>query len=127
LLLGGALLGATGITVQAVAPTVAGRTVPLGLVLTWLAIAAGVRGGCWAVRRRLGGAVVGAGWLLVTLLLATSGPGDDVLLAEGVRSQVYLLGGILVALGCALLPLPARDAAATPSDQPAQGSADLGR
>ena len=52
--------------------------------------------------------VVGAAWAVTTVLLAQTGPGGDVLLPDDLRSQVYLLGGVAVAVGCVLVRLPAR-------------------
>lgn len=105
---GGVLLAASAVVVQAARSEVAGRLVPWGLAVALLAVAAAVRGACWWARRRAGGVVVGAAWAVTTVLLAQTGPGGDVLLPDDLRSQMYLLGGVAVAVGCVLVRLPAR-------------------
>ena len=107
LVLGGLLLGATGAVVQAATVTVAGRDLPWGLAATLATLAVVVRGAVWLRRSRLGGAVVAIAWVVATLMLAQSGPGGDVLLPEGWHSQVYLVGGVVVAAVAAGWPLPA--------------------
>lgn len=107
LAVGGLLLGATGAVVQAAHLRLGGVDVPWGLLLTLATVAVAVRGAVWSSRRRLGGVVVAAGWVLATLVLAQTGPGGDVLLPEGWHSQLYLVGGVLVAGVAAGWPLPA--------------------
>ncbi len=107
LVVGGLLLGVAGALVQATTVSIAGRDVPWGLVATLVTLGVAVRGAVWVRRRRLGGVVVAVGWVVATLVLAQTGPGGDVLLPEGWRSQVYLVGGVIVAALAAGWPLPA--------------------
>lgn len=117
---GAVLLGATGVVVQAYRSDVAGRSVPWGLALTLLAVLVAVRGACWWLRSRVAGVVVGAVWMLTTLVMSQSGPGGDVLLPDDLRSQVYLLGGLALAVAAVLVPLPWPDALPPPGALPAQ-------
>lgn len=127
LLLGGLALGASGALVQRSHVVIAGHVLPWGAVVVLVTLAAAVRGAVWWARRRPGGIVVAAGWLLVSLLLAQSGPGGDVLLPDDWRSQVYLLGGVVVALVAVVVPLPRRDPPApTGEDSTDDGSVPTG-
>lgn len=103
---GGLFLGALGAGLAAVRTQVRGAWVPWGLVLVLLGILVCTRGAAWLVGSRSGGAAVAVGWLLPTLVLATTGPGGDVLLPDVLRTQVYLIGGAALAALAAAVPLP---------------------
>ena len=122
LAVGGVLLGAATVVVQAYRSEVAGRSLQWGLVVSLLAVGAAVRGACWWARRRSAGAVVGAGWVLATVVLARTGPGGDVLLPDGPGSFGYLLGGVALVIACLLVPLPPNPAGPA-GDEPAAATA----
>ncbi len=109
LVVGTAVFAATAAVVQAGTVTVGGRAVPYGLAVVLVMLGVGVRAAVWWRRSALGGVVVGVVWLVVTFVLARSGPGGDVLLPDGWRAQVYLLGGVVLVLVTVLVPLPPHD------------------
>lgn len=80
---------------------------PGGLVLA-LAGAVGLFwGGAKLCRTRVGAVAPGVGWALTVVLLTTSRPEGDFLFGAGVGSYVFLLGGMLAAVMCATIALPA--------------------
>lgn len=105
----GVVLGALGIVMQASRSLIGGHQVPWGLVVTLLVIAIVVRSASWYARTRSTGALVGVGWLLATIGLALTGPGGDILLPSITRSWVYLIGGLIVVLVAAMVPLPQQE------------------
>ena len=109
LLIGGVALGTAGIVVHANRSIVAGHELPWGLVMTLLALAAGVRGAVWWARSRVAGVVVAAGWILATLVLAAENAAGDILLPDDLRSQVYLFGGVALAALASAVPLPSQE------------------
>jgi hypothetical protein len=109
LLIFGVALGAAGIAVHANRSIVAGHELPWGLVLTLLALAAGVRGAVWWARSRVAGFVVAAGWIVATLVLAQENAAGTILLPDDLRSQVYLFGGVALVALASLVPLPSQE------------------
>lgn len=100
LLVLGALAGTAGSLVQS-------GWFPGGLLLA-LAGAAGLFwGGAKFCRTRLGAAFPGAGWALTVLLLTSARPEGDFLFGAGIGSYVFLVGGMLAAVMCATIALPA--------------------
>lgn len=96
----GALAGVAGALVQS-------GWFPGGLLLA-LAGAAGVfGGGAKLTRTKVGALVPAAGWLVAVMLLTSSRPEGDFLFGTGFSSYAYLFGGMLVALLCATISLPA--------------------
>jgi hypothetical protein len=96
----GALAGTAGALVQS-------GWFPGGLVLA-LAGAVGLFwGGGKLCRTRVGAAAPGVGWVLTVLLLTSSRPEGDFLVGAGAGSYVFLLGGMLAAVMCATIALPA--------------------
>lgn len=96
----GALVGVSGALVQS-------GWFPGGLLLA-LAGAAGVfGGGAKLTRTKVGALVPAGGWLVAVMLLTSSRPEGDFLFGTGFSSYAYLFGGMLVALLCATISLPA--------------------
>jgi hypothetical protein len=106
----GLCVGALGIVMQASRSLVAGYQVPWGLILTLVVTAIVVRSAGWYVRSRSAAALVAIGWVAATIVLALTGPGGDILLPSITRSWIYLIGGLVVVLAAAILPLPQQDA-----------------
>ena len=108
----GLFVGFIGAMVQWYAPTVAGRSVPVGAALTLLAVVVLARACAWWVRSRWGAIGFSVGWLAATLMMGTETPGGDLVLsgsgdAAVSRSLVYLLIGTMAlsaACGYPLLP-----------------------
>lgn len=109
------ILGVVGRVLMAVAlggavgliGTVAHRTqwadLPLGLVLALvLTLSAAVMSRAWSGLSTLLGA--GAGWLVVVQILATNGPGGDVLVPADLTGYVWTYGGLVLFAVAAFLP-----------------------
>ncbi len=116
LLVAGLGMGLIGAFLQAQRVALAapwGTTVlPWGLVVMWIALIVGVRGGAWALRSRWGGWAVALGWLVSTVVMSAESPSGDVALSGGGRQLTYLLGGVILASAAATLPVPQRREAA---------------
>lgn len=96
----GALAGVAGTLVQS-------GWFPGGLLLA-LAGATGLFwGGGKLCRTKVGAVAPGAGWGVTVALLTTSRPEGDFLFGAGMGSYVFLLGGMLAAVMCATIALPA--------------------
>ncbi|MFG3252781.1 DUF6113 family protein [Streptomyces sp. NPDC048172] len=96
----GVLTGAAGTLVQS-------AWSPAGLLLA-LAGAVGLFwGGAKLCRTKVGAAAPGGGWAVTVLLMTASRPEGDFLFAAGIGSYVYLFGGILAAVMCTTIALPA--------------------
>lgn len=106
LVLGGLGLGLLGPVLAASRSVVHGTTVPWGVVLVLVTVLACTRGAAWLVGSRRGAALVGIGWVVPTLVLATTNPGGDVLLPDVARSYVYLVGATLLVVLAVAVPLP---------------------
>ncbi|WP_079167010.1 DUF6113 family protein [Streptomyces oceani] len=73
-----------------------------------LAGAAGLFWGGSQLTRGKGGAVApAAGWLVAVVLLTTPRPEGDFVFGAGLGAYVYLFGGMLIAVMCATIALPA--------------------
>lgn len=79
--------------------------VPWGLLLALVVMLIVVRGASWAMESRAGGFLALAGWLTLTLLLASQSARGDVIIAAGARQWMYLLGGSVLGAAVATLPL----------------------
>ncbi|MBO8192711.1 hypothetical protein ITI46_13695 [Streptomyces oryzae] len=96
----GLLTGAAGALVQ-------GGWFPLGLLLALAAAVGLFWGGAKLCRTKTGAAVPGAGWVLAVLLMTPARAEGDFLFAAGIASYVYLFGGMLAAVMCTTVALPA--------------------
>ncbi|OEU86284.1 hypothetical protein DB35_14530 [Streptomyces abyssalis] len=80
---------------------------PGGLLLA-LAGAVGLFcGGAKLCRTRMGAAAPGAGWVVTAFLLTSPRAEGDFVFGAGAGSYVFLLGGVLAAVMCATIALPA--------------------
>ncbi|MET7638286.1 DUF6113 family protein [Streptomyces sp. NPDC005438] len=96
----GVLVGAAGVLVQA-------AWLPLGLVLGLLGSVGVFWGGSQVTRNKVGAVAPATGWFLAVFGLAMARPEGDLLLGAGVGAYVYLFGGLMCAVICATLALPA--------------------
>ncbi|MBA0051409.1 hypothetical protein E0L36_11060 [Streptomyces sp. AJS327] len=96
----GAFTGTAGALVQ-------GAWFPGGLVLALAGSVGLFWGGATFCRTKIGAVAPGAGWAVVVLGLTTSRAEGDFLFAAGASSYLYLLGGMLAAVMCATIALPA--------------------
>jgi hypothetical protein len=77
---------------------------PWGLLLALAATLAAYYGALRLTGTKLGLAFALVGWLLVMFVLLAPRPEGDFVLSAAVNSYVYLLGGLAMGLGVALLP-----------------------
>jgi hypothetical protein len=77
---------------------------PWGLALAMAATLATFYGALRLTCTKLGLALSLVGWLLVMFVLLAPRPEGDFVLSAAVNSYVYLLGGLGIGLGVALLP-----------------------
>lgn len=102
-----AALVALGVLTAAAGALVQSGWFPAGLILA-LAGAVGLFwGGAKLCRTRLGAALPGAGWVVTVFLLTSPRPEGDFVFAAGAGSYVFLVGGVLAAVMCATIALPA--------------------
>ncbi|MFI8851477.1 DUF6113 family protein [Streptomyces sp. NPDC053499] len=101
----GVLTGSAGTLVQ-------GGWFPLGLLLALAAAVGLFWGGAKLCRTKVGAAAPGAGWVLAVVLMTPSRSEGDFLFAAGIASYVYLFGGMLAAVMCTTIALPAPPRAA---------------
>lgn len=80
---------------------------PGGLVLALVGAVGLFWGGATLCRTRIGAVAPGAGWVITVVLLTASRPEGDFLFGAGFGSYVFLLGGMLAAVMCATIALPA--------------------
>jgi hypothetical protein len=96
----GVLVGVAGALAQ-------GGWFPGGLLLALAGAAGAFGGGAKLTRTKVGAMVPAAGWLLAVMLLTSSRAEGDFLFGTAFSSYAYLFGGMLVALLCATISLPA--------------------
>ncbi|MGW8378715.1 DUF6113 family protein [Streptomyces sp. ODS28] len=96
----GLLVGAAGALVQA------GWT-PVGLVLAMAASVGVFWGGSKLSRTKVGAIAPGVGWTLAVALLMVSRPEGDFMFGGSISTFVYVWGGMLAAVMCATIALPA--------------------
>lgn len=101
------LLLVLGVLTAAAGALVQSAWFPGGLLLA-LAGAVGLFwGGAQLCRTRVGAAAPGAGWVVTVFLLTSPRPEGDFAFGAGIGSYVFLLGGVLAAVMCATIALPA--------------------
>lgn len=101
------LLLVLGVLAAAAGALVQSAWFPGGLLLA-LAGAVGLFwGGAKLCRTRVGAAAPGLGWVVTVFLLTSPRPEGDFVFGAGVGSYVFLLGGVLAAVMCATIALPA--------------------
>ena len=101
------LLLVLGVLAAAAGALVQSAWFPGGLLLA-LAGAVGLFwGGAKLCRTRVGAAAPGIAWVVTVFLLTSPRPEGDFVFGAGVGSYVFLLGGVLAAVICATIALPA--------------------
>ncbi|WP_275936948.1 DUF6113 family protein [Streptomyces nanshensis] len=96
-----------GVLTSAAGALVQSGWFPGGLLLA-LAGAVGLFwGGGKLCRTRVGAAAPGIGWIVTAFLLTAPRPEGDFVFGAGIGSYVFLLGGVLAAVMCATIALPA--------------------
>ncbi len=80
--------------------------IPWGVLIVLGVLIASIRGVALASSSRAAAWLVVAGWIVVTILLASETAGGDIAVSSGARQWAYLLGGAI--LGSAAATLPAR-------------------
>ncbi len=101
----GAFLGIVGAFVQADRGFVGTFTIPWGTALVLATLLLTMRAMVALTSRRLEAAVLGAVWVLVSLVMSAKTPSGDVAISAASWSVVYLFGGvILVGLAASLPP-----------------------
>lgn len=98
------VLGALAPLVGAAGALVQDGWFPGGLLLALAAVAGLFYGGVELTGTRLGVVVPGAVWLITVMLLSSSRPEGDFLFAAGIGPYIYLLGGAIAGVVCAILP-----------------------
>lgn len=110
LLAAGALIGLLGAFVQAHRAVIdtpwAVVELPWGVLLVWLVLLAGIRGGAALAASRWGASAVLIGWLVMTVALSSESPSGDLALSAGWRQLTYLLGGVVLGSAAATLRVP---------------------
>lgn len=101
------LLLALGVLTAAVGALVQSGWFPGGLLLALAAAVGLFWGGAALCRTRIGAAAPGAGWVVTAVVLTAPRPEGDFVFGAGAGSYVFLLGGMLAAVMCATIALPA--------------------
>lgn len=101
----GGLFGAVGAFLQAVQVQIGGVSVPVGVILVLAALVPLARACAWWADSRWGAFLFSVGWLGASLLMATTTPGGDLVLAAGTRQMAYVIGGSLVLAITCTFPL----------------------
>lgn len=80
--------------------------VPWGLLIVLAVLLVSIRGLAMASRSRATGWLILAGWITMTVFLASETAGGDIAVSAGARQWAYLLVGAI--LGSAVATLPAK-------------------
>ena len=102
----GLLIGVAGAFVQSQRTFVGSLTVPWGVPLTLATLVLTMRAAVAITRRRIEAAVIGACWVLVSLVLSAKSPSGDLVISAASWSVVYLFGGVVLVGLAASLPPP---------------------
>jgi hypothetical protein len=122
LLVLGLLFGFAGALIQTFTVTVGSLRLPVGALLTLVAVVLVARAGAWWQGSRLGAMTFSVGWLAASLMMGSKTGAGDLILSSGTRQMGYLMGGtILLAAACGYPLLPADDTPERPV--PAQAGA----
>lgn len=110
LVLTGAVLGLLGGFLQSLTVSLGPVPVPAGALLALAAVIAVIRAVVHGTGTRAAGIAVLAGWALISLALALTWPGGDVVLGRQPVAMGYLFGGAVVVSMAANLPASLRPA-----------------
>ena len=95
-LIAGILLGTVLAFWQAVRLVLGPLTIPWGAIIAVILLVAAIRLATNAAGSRWLGVAVFAGWLIATVMFASSTPwAADIVLSSGARQLGYLLGGVI--------------------------------
>ncbi|MEY4137065.1 MAG: hypothetical protein RL205_1193 [Actinomycetota bacterium] len=86
--------------------------IPWGALLVLLVLVLTVRGAAWLAMTRWSAWAAFIGWLILTVALSSESPGGSIVLSGGGRQMFYLVGGVIVAVATATIPVPLRRAEA---------------
>lgn len=100
-------LGILGVLVGMAGSLVQSGWFPGGLLLALAASVGVFWGGAKLCRTKVGAVAPGVGWALAVMLLTVARPEGDFVFGAGAGSYVYLFGGMLAAVMCATIALPA--------------------
>lgn len=100
----GIVLASIGAFLQGARWTVAGTTIPWGLVVSLVALVVLVRAGVDLMASRWGGWLILVSWIAVTVAFAAELPSGDLVISAGGRQMAYLLGGVIVGAAAATVP-----------------------
>ena len=91
--------------------------IPWGLLIVLTVLLVAIRGLALTSRSRATGWLILAGWITMTIFLATETAGGDIAVSAGARQWAYLLAGAVLGSAVATLPAkPLRPEAAQASD-----------
>ncbi|SFB90456.1 DUF6113 family protein [Streptomyces aidingensis] len=97
------LLAALGALVAAAGALVQAGWFPLGVLLALAGAAALFLGGALVMRTKAGAGVPAVGWAVTVMVLNVPRPQGDFLFAAGAASYLFLFGGMMTAVLCAML------------------------
>lgn len=80
---------------------------PGGLLLALAAAGGLFGGGAKLTRTKVGAVVPAAGWLAAVVMTTSARPEGDFVFGTGIGAYVFLFGGMLLAVMCATIALPA--------------------
>lgn len=90
--------------------------IPWGLLIVLTVLLVAIRGLALTSRSRATGWLILAGWITMTVFLASETAGGDIAVSAGARQWAYLLAGAILGSAVATLPAkPLRPEAAQPS------------
>lgn len=111
----GLFFGAVGAMLQAYVLLVGGKHVPVGAVLMVLTLVLVARACAWWARSRWGAALFSIGWLIASLVMASTTSAGDLVITNGSRQLAYLaVGAMLLAAASGFPLLPEDDTPAAP-------------
>ena len=110
LLVLGLLFGFAGALIQTYTVAVGSVRIPVGAVLTLVAVVLVARAGAWWQGSRLGAITFSVGWLAATFMMGSKTGAGDLILDSGTRPMGYLIAGtILLSAACGYPLLPVDD------------------
>ncbi len=97
--------------------------IPWGLLIVLAVLLVAIRGLALTSRSRATGWLILAGWITITVFLASETAGGDIAVSAGARQWAYLLAGAILGSAVATLPpQPLRPEASEPRDPSDLGS-----
>lgn len=100
----GFVLGLFGAFISAIALSIGGIEIPVGLILMFATLFSSLRMVIHYFVLRRAGVVMLVGWLSATIMLALPGPGGDVAIPSNPIAMIYLFGGVIIGTACVNVP-----------------------